>query len=291
MCALRLVGKWAWHSRKSLNSDAVTIYRSKTILGRETNCCLCVMKALEMPQWPQRLEIHVVWEDNQKLHKFWMFHTLILLIYLFKVQDVHLDARQHTINQMKTNKEKEKHTANCCNGHKNGGRMILCAHANTGMLGMYSVAGVWGMPGLWKAAADSCHLACQDVTVSSPCPSLTHTRSTLSPLPFGFPSVCHVACLLLHAHALIPASTPECNFTPWTRLVLFSFFPFFPLCKQSLLLISGNILKASLIKSKVHSAASRATWADLVLSVFTSFQLKLSLQLKHCFSFSPLKTK
>lgn len=45
--------------------------------------------------------------------------------------------------------------------------MIHCAHGHTGMIGMYNVAGVWGMSGLWKAAADSCHLLCHDLTISS----------------------------------------------------------------------------------------------------------------------------
>lgn len=41
------------------------------------------------------------------------------------------------------------------------------AHAQTGMVGMCNVAGVWRMSGLWKAAADSCHLLCQDLLISS----------------------------------------------------------------------------------------------------------------------------
>lgn len=48
------------------------------------------------------------------------------------------------------------------------GSMIQRAHAHAGMAGMYSVAGVRGMPGLPKgAAADSCHLPCQDLAISS----------------------------------------------------------------------------------------------------------------------------
>lgn len=44
-----------------------------------------------------------------------------------------------------------------------------------GMVGMYKVAGVWRMPGLWKAAADSCHLLWPSFPRrSSPC--LSHTN-------------------------------------------------------------------------------------------------------------------
>lgn len=55
---------------------------------------------------------------------------------------------------------------------------LIYAHAHTSMVGMYKVAGVWGMTGLWKAAADICQLLCQDPNISSQAfvpLSLTHT--------------------------------------------------------------------------------------------------------------------
>lgn len=44
---------------------------------------------------------------------------------------------------------RKEHTQhNCCNSQDNVGSMIQRAHAHTGMIGMYNVAGVQGMLGL-----------------------------------------------------------------------------------------------------------------------------------------------
>lgn len=58
--------------------------------------------------------------------------------------------------------------------------VVQCVHSLTGMIGMYNVASVQGMPGL-RAAADSCHLLCQKPTTTPRAfnsLSLTLTRSS-----------------------------------------------------------------------------------------------------------------